>query len=210
VATSTELLDACVLYPQTLRDLLLNLARTNLFRARWTDLINDEWTRNLLEKHPDKADQVARTLALVNRSVEDCFISDYEEVIPTLQLPDPDDRHVLAAAIVGQANVIITLNLDDFPPEQLDPFGIEAQHPDTFVAHLIALDPEVVCAAGPAHDLFPCFWRVFGMENHVNTLSVFNNIGCSDHKGIEKSRVHGPKRSFFRQREAFYSVHVRF
>jgi hypothetical protein len=143
----TALLDACVLYPQTLRDLLRNLARTNLFRARWTDLINDEWTRNLLEKNPGKADQVARTLALVNRSVDDCLISDYEVVIPTLQLPDPNDRHVLAASIVGQANVIITLNLDDFPPEQLEPFGIEARHPDTFVTHLIALDPEVVCAA---------------------------------------------------------------
>ena len=55
MATLTALLDACVLYPQTLRDLLLNLARTDLFRARWTDLINDEWTRKLLEKNPGKA-----------------------------------------------------------------------------------------------------------------------------------------------------------
>jgi predicted nucleic acid-binding protein len=140
VATLTALFDACVLYPQTLRDLLLNLARTDLFRARWTDLINEEWTRKLLEKNPEKADRVARTLALVNQSVEDCLISGYEEVIQTLQLPDPDDRHVLAAAIVGQADLIITLNLDDFPPEQLEPFGIEAQHPDTFVAYLVGLD----------------------------------------------------------------------
>jgi hypothetical protein len=147
VATLTALLDACVLYPQTLRDLLLNLARTNLFRARWTDLINEEWTRKLLEKNPGKADRVARTLALVNQSVEDCLIGGYEEVIPTLQLPDPDDRHVLAAAIVGQAGVIITLNLEDFPSESLEPFGIEAQHPDMFVAHLIGLNQELVCAA---------------------------------------------------------------
>jgi hypothetical protein len=143
----TALFDACVLYPQTLRDLLLNLARTALFRARWTDLINEEWTRKLLEKNPGNAVRVARTLALVNRSVEDCLISGYEAVIPTLQLPDPDDRHVLAAAIVGQADLIITLNLKDFPPEQLEPFGIEVQHQDTFVAHLIGLDQEVVCAA---------------------------------------------------------------
>ncbi len=147
MATLTALLDACVLYPQTLRDLLLNLARTDLFRARWTDLINDEWTRKLLEKNPGKADSIVRTRALVNQSVENCLISDYEEIIPTLQLPDPDDRHVLAAAIVGQADLIITLNLDDFPPEKLEPFGIEAQHPDTFVAHLIGLDQEAVCAA---------------------------------------------------------------
>ena len=75
MATPIALLDACVLYPQTLRDLLLNLARTDLFRARWTHLINEERTRNLLEKNPGKADRVARTLALVNQSVEDCLIS---------------------------------------------------------------------------------------------------------------------------------------
>jgi predicted nucleic acid-binding protein len=147
LATSTALLDACVLYSQTLRDLLLNLARADLFRARWTDLINEEWTRKLLQKNPGRADRVARTLALVNQSVEDCLIVGYEDVIPTLQLPDRDDRHVLAAAIVGQADVIVTINLDDFPPEQLEPFGIEAQHPDTFIAHLISLDEAVTCAA---------------------------------------------------------------
>jgi predicted nucleic acid-binding protein len=146
VAILTVVFDACVLYPQTLRDLLLNLARTDLFRARWTDLINEEWSRKLLEKNPGNADRVARTLALVNQSVEDCLISGYEEVIPTLQLPDPDDRHVLAAAIVAQASVIVTLNLDDFPPEQFGSFGIEAQHPDTFVAYLIGLDQQAVCA----------------------------------------------------------------
>jgi len=147
LAISTALFDACVLYPQTLRDLLLNLARTDLFRARWTDRINQEWTRKLLEKNPGKADRVARTLALVNQSVQDCLISGFEDVIPTLQLPDPDDRRVLAAAIVGRADVIVTLNLDDFPSEQLEPFGIEAQHPDRFVAHLIGRDRAVVCAA---------------------------------------------------------------
>ena len=73
MATLTALLDACVLYPQTLRDLLLNQARPDLFRARWTDLINDEWTRKLLEKNPGKADRVVRTRALVNQSVEPTF-----------------------------------------------------------------------------------------------------------------------------------------
>lgn len=147
MAILTAVFDACVLYPQTLRDLLLNLARTDLFRARWTDLINEEWTRKLLEANPDKADRVARTLALVNQSVEGCLVSGYEELIPTLQLPDPNDRHVLAAAIIGQANVIVTLNLDDFPPTQLESFGVEAQHPDTFVAYVISLDQEAACAA---------------------------------------------------------------
>ena len=84
-----------------------------------------------------------RTLTLVNQSVEDCLISGYESLIPTIELPDPTDRHVLAAAIVGEANLIITFNLSDFPPERLEPFELEARHPDTFVQRLIESEPEV-------------------------------------------------------------------
>ena len=130
-----------------LRDLLLSLAQTDLFRARWTDQINEEWTRALLARNPNKAARVARTLTLVNQSVEDCLISGYESLIPTIELPDPNDRHVLAAAIVGEAHLIITFNLSDFPPERLEPFELEARHPDTFVQRLIESEPEVSCAA---------------------------------------------------------------
>jgi len=147
LATFTALFDACVLYPQTLRDLLLTLARTDLFRARWSAQINEEWAAKLLVKNPAKADRVARTVELVNQSVEDCLITGYEDLIPTLELPDPDDRHVVAAAILGRADVIVPLNLTDFPPEPLAAFGIVAQHPDTFIARLIDLDREVVCDA---------------------------------------------------------------
>ena len=111
----TALFDACVLYPQTLRDVLLSLARTELFRARWSADINEEWTRNRLARNPEQAAQIRRTLELVNASVPDCLVTGYEPLIEGILLPDPNDRHVVAAAIVGRADVIVTTNLRHFP-----------------------------------------------------------------------------------------------
>lgn len=148
----TALFDACVLYPAPLRDLLLRLAATDLFRARWTDRIHDEWIENLLENRKDlTADRLKRTRTLMNDSVPNCLVTGYEGLIDTLELPDPDDRHVLAAAIRCQAGVIVTFNLKDFPQEALDPYGLEAQHPDQFVLHLIDLNRSAVAGAAKAH-----------------------------------------------------------
>ena len=90
----TALYDACVLYPAPLRDLLLQLALTDLFRAKWTDDIHQEWIRNVLNKRPDLTlEQLTRTRDLMNSHVRDCLVTGYESLIPALQLPDPDDRH---------------------------------------------------------------------------------------------------------------------
>ena len=114
-------LDACVLYPAPLRDLLLRLALTDLFRARWTDRIHEEWIQSLLSKRPDLSrERLQRTRGLMDRTVPDCLVTGFEELIETLVLPDPDDRHVLAAAIRSQAGVIVTYNIRDFPEEVLD------------------------------------------------------------------------------------------
>lgn len=145
----TALYDACVLYPAPLRDLLMRLAMTGLFRARWTDRIHEEWMRSVLSNRPDLTrQQLERTRDLMNASTLDCLVSGYESLIGTLRLPDPDDRHVLAAAIHSGAEVIVTYNLNDFPARDLEPFGIEARHPDAFVTHLMDLDDTTVCAAG--------------------------------------------------------------
>ena len=142
MATFTALYDACVLYPAPLRDLLMHLAITDLFRARWTDQIHDEWIRSLLDNRPDlKLEQLERTRTLMNSHVRDCLVTGFEPLIDGLTLPDPDDRHVLAAAIRTRASVIVTFNLDDFPSDVLEPVGLEAQHPDEFVTHLIDLSP---------------------------------------------------------------------
>jgi predicted nucleic acid-binding protein len=148
VSQFTAIFDACVLYPAPLRDLLMHLALTDLFRAKWTEAIHEEWIRSVLEKRPDLTrEQLERTRQLMNAHVRDCLVADYEDLIPVLTLPDPDDRHVLAAAIRSNADVIVTFNLSDFPPEALNKWGIEVQHPDDFINHLLDLAPHLVCAA---------------------------------------------------------------
>lgn len=134
--------DACVLYPAPLRDLLLRVARTGLVRARWSDAILDECFRSILENRPElKPEALDRTRALMNRAVADCIVVGYEGLIDGLTLPDPDDRHVLAAAIRAGAQMVVTFNLKDFPEEVLAAYGIEAKHPDEFIIDQIGLAP---------------------------------------------------------------------
>jgi predicted nucleic acid-binding protein len=136
--------DACVLYPAPLRDLLMRLATTGLFAARWTEQIHDEWTRNLLGKRPELAETIARTVKLMNQAVADALVTGHEPLIQALELPDPDDRHVLAAAIRAGAQQIVTFNLKDFPTDTLAGFGIEAVHPDTFLEQQFELNEGLV------------------------------------------------------------------
>ena len=148
MASFTAVYDACVLYPAPLRDLLLRLALTDLFRARWTDEIHAEWMRSVSAQRPDlKPERLQRTRQLMDLSVPDCLVTGYQGLIDQLTLPDPNDRHVLAAAIRCQAGVIVTYNLRDFPAEVLDLYGISAEHPDEFVTHVFDLSPGAVCAA---------------------------------------------------------------
>jgi predicted nucleic acid-binding protein len=148
VAACTGLLDANVLYAAPVRDLLMELALSDLYRAKWTERINDEWIRHLLANRPDlTAAQLACTRTLMQAHVRDCLVEDYEALIDTLTLPDPEDCHVLAAAIKSHADVIVTFNLADFPAATLAQYGMEAQHPDVFLGTLLELDSVEVCAA---------------------------------------------------------------
>ena len=116
----TVVYDACVLYPNTLRDLLMELATRDLYRAKWTDEIHDEWIRNLKQNKPDlPIEKLYRVRDLMNENVRDCLVIDYQWLIEKLNLPDPNDRHVLAAAIKAKAEVIVTSNLKDFPQSEL-------------------------------------------------------------------------------------------
>jgi predicted nucleic acid-binding protein len=144
----TVIFDACVLYPAPLRDVLLEVASQGIFRARWTDQIHDEWIRNLLKNRPDlKPEQLARTRLCMNNAIPDCLVTGYEKLIGGLDLPDPNDGHVLAAAIAARADVIVTFNTKHFPQEQLESFGIEAQHPDDFLVYQFDLGRGAVCQA---------------------------------------------------------------
>src|SRR5207248_2799884 len=103
----------------------------------------------LLKKRPDLTrDKLERTRMLMDKHAVDALVTGYEDLIPGLRLPDPDDRHVLAAAIRGHADVIVTM---DLPSDTIGSFGIEAQHPDEFVLHLLDLAPGAVVAAAQDH-----------------------------------------------------------
>jgi hypothetical protein len=139
--------DACVLYPASIRDLLIRVARTGLFRARWTERILDECFRNIVAARPELEGKLDRTRRLMSEAIPDALVSGYEGLAAMVALPDEDDRHVLAAAVRAGAQVIVTSNLKDFPPAALEPFDIEAQHPDAFVLHLLSLDAGAVARA---------------------------------------------------------------
>lgn len=129
--------DANVLYPSTLRDVLIRVGLARLVQPKWTDQILDEVFRNLRANRPDlDPTRLARTRRLMNEAVRDAAVTGYQHLVERIDLPDRDDCHVLAAAIHAKAQVIVTRNLRDFPPPQLSPWGVEAQHPDNFLIGL--------------------------------------------------------------------------
>lgn len=133
--------DANVLYPSLLRDVLIRVAQRGLVCARWTDRILDEVFTSLVANRPDlDAFKLARTRELMNASIRDVLVEGYEPLVEAVTLPDPDDRHVLAAAIRAHAQMIVTTNLRDFPGRDLSKWNIEAKHPDDFLVDQFHLD----------------------------------------------------------------------
>ncbi len=147
MARFSVIYDACVLYPAPLRDLLMRLATSDLFQAHWTEDIHQEWITALLRTQKYPREQLEQVKNLMNAHVRDALVIDYQALIPALNLPDPNDRHVLAAAIRCKADAIITFNLKDFPASSLAPYEIEAIHPDEFICYQLDLQPQLVCKA---------------------------------------------------------------
>lgn len=146
------LLDACILHPAFVRGALLWYADERLFQPRWTTEILDEWTRSLQRRFPDMtSQQLAQKTDQMNLAYPDALIDGYQPFVDALELPDPDDRHVLAAAIVGKCNGLITANLRDFPSEIAEPLAIEVVHPDDFIVNIIDLHPSRALAACKRH-----------------------------------------------------------
>jgi predicted nucleic acid-binding protein len=149
---SVAFLDANVLYPAGLRSFLIYLALIGLFQPKWSKDVHEEWISNLLINRPDLTRrQLERTRRLMDKHTPGAVVKGYASLIPGLTLPDPNDRHVLAAAIRAGANIIVTKNLRDFPLPNVQRFNIEPLHPDVFILHLIELAPGQVHDAAEAH-----------------------------------------------------------
>jgi predicted nucleic acid-binding protein len=135
------LLDACVLYPMTVRDLLLTFADEELFKPFWSEEIQKEWKRNLLLNRPDlDPRRVEQTSLAMDEFFPDASVEDWQTFSNQISLPDKDDHHVLAAAIKCEADYLVTSNLKDFPTEFLEKFNIKPIHPDEFCSMLIQLN----------------------------------------------------------------------
>lgn len=148
-ARYTALLDACVLYPLAMTDALLSLATAGFFAAKWTTRIEGEWISSLEEDRPDLVGKLGVRRDSMRGAVPDWEVPEaaWSPLVLGIELPDQDDAHVLAAAIAGHADCIVTSNLKDFPASTLMRYGIEAIDPDTFIINQWDLDPVNAIAA---------------------------------------------------------------
>jgi predicted nucleic acid-binding protein len=148
-ARYTALLDACVLYPMAMADALMSLAAAGLFAAKWTARIESEWIAALEEKRPDLQGRLDFRRDQMREAIADWEVPEaaWQACAGGLSLPDPDDVHVLAAALAGHADCIVTANLKDFPAEAVGKLGIEVIHPDQFIVAQWDLDQLVAVAA---------------------------------------------------------------
>jgi predicted nucleic acid-binding protein len=148
MAAPAVIADANVLYAAPLRDLLMELALAGLIRLHWSRRIEEEWTRALIANRPDLgADHIARTATLMNAVIPDAMVEVAGDALEAIHLPDPDDRHVVAAALAADAAVILTFNTSDFPEQDYDGKAVSAVHPDVFLSSLAAVFPERFVAA---------------------------------------------------------------
>jgi len=143
----TAILDANVLYPSLKRDVLLSFGEWGLYRPRWTDMIMAEWSKALLANRPDLEKSIPHVVEQMARAFPEALVEGFEALIDSLKLPDPDDRHVLAAAIKVGAHIIVTENKKDFPESILSPLDIEIQSADEFLLSTFELYPNEAEAA---------------------------------------------------------------
>ena len=146
--TSVAVYDACVLYPFHLRNIVVQVAVDHLVEARWTEEIHDEWIRNLAVTSPAiPIERLQITRRLMNDALPTATVSWYEDHVAAINLPDPGDRHVVAAGIAARASIILTWNLRHFPAKELKKFGLRKETPDAFLANLYDEMPDLIVAS---------------------------------------------------------------
>ncbi|MCY3798584.1 MAG: PIN domain-containing protein [Chloroflexi bacterium] len=142
-------LDANVLYSASIRDIFMEVALANLYRAKWSADVQCEWLEAVVRNRSDlDRAKLERTRELMDIAIPSATVDGYEHLIESIPLQrDKGDRHVVAAAIVGRCDVIVTKNLSHFPDDVLKRFDLEAQDPDDFLAHHLDLEPGLFCSA---------------------------------------------------------------
>ncbi|ESX24349.1 hypothetical protein X767_12015 [Mesorhizobium sp. LSJC264A00] len=143
MSTFTAFIDANVFFGARLRSLLLFLSQTKMYRARWSERVHQEWMAAVAEKRGIEPEKLQKLRELMDRAVPDALVSGYEQLEGGIELPDPNDRHIVAAATLTRADVIVTFNLADFPTEVLKPLRLEARHPDEFVLDLFDISNDL-------------------------------------------------------------------
>lgn len=148
-ARYTAVLDACVLYQLAIADSLMSIAVTGLFAAKWTKKIEEEWMRSLEKNRPELKGRLGSRRDDMREAVPDWEIPEvaWNSITGSLNLPDPNDVHVLAAAISGHADCIVTRNHQDFPPSIMAIHGIDTLDPDEFIVNQWDLENVPVMAA---------------------------------------------------------------
>jgi hypothetical protein len=145
---SVVIFDACVLYPFHLRNIVVQIAVDHLVDARWTDEIHDEWIRSLIADVPGiPIERLQITRKLMNDALPGATVTGYQAHLEAITLPDPDDRHVVDAAITTGASVILTWNLRDFPTKELKKHCLVRQTPDVFLTDLYDKAPDLTLAS---------------------------------------------------------------
>jgi predicted nucleic acid-binding protein len=142
----TAVLDTNVIYPVIIRDILFWFAHYDLYTPKWSEHIFDEWKKVIREKGLSE-EEANKRIEKANSAFPDAFVKNYQGLIDNLNLPDEDDRHILAAAIKTNANLIVTNNIKDFPEEYLQSFGLNAKTADDFLTDIIDLNHEQAVAA---------------------------------------------------------------
>jgi len=142
----TCVLDTNVIYPIDIRDLLFWFASYDLFTPKWSKHIFNEW-ENVMKRKGIPDEEIKKRVSKAQHAFPDALVDNYEPLVNSLELPDEKDRHVLAAAIKTNANIIVTNNMKDFPKEYLASFGLTAKTADDFITDTIDLNAHLALEA---------------------------------------------------------------
>ena len=144
---AVAIFDACVLYPFHLRNIVVQAAVDRLVEARWTNAIHDEWIRNLAAGKTIPLSHLQRTRRLMDTALPNAMVGGYESHLPAVDLPDPDDRHVVAAGVAAGASVILTWSVRDFPAKALKKFDLRRETPNAFLSAIYDEAPDLMVSS---------------------------------------------------------------